>query len=576
MSTVYNKVTIDGTTYMDLSQDTVASASHIRQGYTGHLNDGTQVTGTYSGGITPTGTINIDDDGTYDVTNYATADVAIDYESKVRAVTFVVNRVDTSATRVFNTYQVFGASIDFSSEIGLRQYGFSIQQGESTKTDTVYVPKNRPIIVLAMIAAAGNYDVSIDSTYGEVVDAPHILGASNTQITKAIYLKTAAPDAFTITITLDSQAAYPDTVVLNPLSVTSNGTYTAPAGTAYTSVAVNVPPNLQSKSATPTESAQTITPDNNYDGLSSVSVGAISSAYVGSGVARKNSTDLTSSGNTVTAPAGYYESSASKAVASGSATAPATISGTAATVTTGTNTLTLSKSVSVTPSVTAGYVSAGTAGNSSVSLTANVTTKAAGTITPGITDQTIASGTYLTGTQTISGDANLVAGNIKSGTTIFGVTGTLSGGIGTLLNTTSIGTVSTTSTQAASLNISLSVSGVNNYDLLIVESSVNTVTNGRHTSTVRLIFLTAGSAIGTKNGATIATATWNTKASSAGATTSNVSTTAYGVYANSCTVSNGTATIPMYRRYNSTSTGTMNGTYTARVYGVNLYDLIGG
>ena len=53
MPTVYNKVTINGTTYMDLSQDTVAAASHIRQGYTGHLNDGTQVTGTYAG-ETPT------------------------------------------------------------------------------------------------------------------------------------------------------------------------------------------------------------------------------------------------------------------------------------------------------------------------------------------------------------------------------------------------------------------------------------------------------------------------------------------------------------------------------------------
>ena len=49
MPTVYNKVTINGTTYMDLSQDTVADASHIRSGYVGHLNDGTQVTGTYSG-----------------------------------------------------------------------------------------------------------------------------------------------------------------------------------------------------------------------------------------------------------------------------------------------------------------------------------------------------------------------------------------------------------------------------------------------------------------------------------------------------------------------------------------------
>ena len=115
-------------------------------------------------------------------------------------------------------------------------------------------------------------------------------------------------------------------------------------------------------------------------------------------------------------------------VPAGSATAPATISGTSATVSTGTNTLTLSKTVSVTPTVSAGYVSSGTSGNSAVSLTASVTTKAAATITPGTTNQTIASGTYLTGTQTISGDANLVAGNIKSGTTIFGVTGTYSGG----------------------------------------------------------------------------------------------------------------------------------------------------
>ena len=78
----------------------------------------------------------------------------------------------------------------------------------------------------------------------------------------------------------------------------------------------------------------------------------------------------------------------------------------------------------MTPSVTAGYISSGTARNSSVSLTANVTTKAAATITPTTTNQTIASGTYLTGTQTIAGDADLVARNIKSGVNIFNVAGT--------------------------------------------------------------------------------------------------------------------------------------------------------
>ena len=52
-NTIFNKVvTEDGRTLIDLSQDTVTSASHIVAPYVGHLADGTQVTGT-GGSSTP-------------------------------------------------------------------------------------------------------------------------------------------------------------------------------------------------------------------------------------------------------------------------------------------------------------------------------------------------------------------------------------------------------------------------------------------------------------------------------------------------------------------------------------------
>lgn len=162
-------------------------------------------------------------------------------------------------------------------------------------------------------------------------------------------------------------------------------------------------------------------------------------------------------------------------------------------------------------------------------------------------------------------------GTVTTGTSSGGGSGGL-----TLLKTTSLGTLSISSTSATDTGKSLSLTGYNDYDLLIVDVSVDTLVNGRHTSTVSTIYLTGTSNVGTKNTYAVGSNKWNSKLGSTGTGSTRQSTTAYGIYANSATVSSSTMTIPLYYRYNSNSTGTLNGTYTARIYGVKLYDLIGG
>lgn len=61
-------------------------------------------------------------------------------------------------------------------------------------------------------------------------------------------------------------------------------------------------------------------------------------------------------------------------------------------------------------------------------VTGTIEIKSATTYTPSTSDQTIASGAYLGGSQVIKGDSNLISGNIKSGVSIFGVEGSFEGG----------------------------------------------------------------------------------------------------------------------------------------------------
>lgn len=133
------------------------------------------------------------------------------------------------------------------------------------------------------------------------------------------------------------------------------------------------------------------------------------------GIAKRTASNLSASGATVTVPAGYYASQATKSVATATQATPS---------------VSIDSAGKITASATqsAGYVAAGTK-----SATKQLTTQAAKTVTPGTSEQTaVASGVYTTGAVKVAGDANLKAENIAEGVSIFGVPGAHKGGGGTV------------------------------------------------------------------------------------------------------------------------------------------------
>ena len=171
-------------------------------------------------------------------------------------------------------------------------------------------------------------------------------------------------------------------------------------------------------SVTPTESAQTIGGENVIM-RGAVTVNAIPSNYVGSGITQRTSSDLTASGDTVSVPAGYYASSASKAVASGTAGTPTASKGTVS-----------NHSISVTPSVTntTGYITGSTKTGTAVTVTASELVSGSETKT--------ANGTY-----DVTNLASLVV-NVSGGSSDV-VTGTLN--VASNVNTSTSTQITTTS-----------------------------------------------------------------------------------------------------------------------------------
>ena len=191
------------------------------------------------------------------------------------------------------------------------------------------------------------YEVKPDSGYAGL--------SKVTVISPTATTTTVTPSASTQTITPVSRDAFTK-VTVNAVPIdtsstfTTNGTHSASSGQFWSTITVSVPVgatiNNQDKTVTPTESIQTISADNGYTGLGTVTVSAIPSDYIGSSITSRDDGDLFISDAEITIPSGYYAS---------------TITGSVDTATQAIPTITVSSNglISATATQVAGYVTAG-------------------------------------------------------------------------------------------------------------------------------------------------------------------------------------------------------------------------
>ena len=490
------------------------------------------------------GTLEITTNGTKDVTNYASVEVAVPTGSTInnqdKSVTPTTSQQTITADSGYTglgtvtIYAMPSMTLPTSADSSATS-GYSSKATISRSTADQYIN-----IPTGYNAAGAYYKVSAvpNGTAGTPTATKGTVSNNSVSVTPSVTNTTGYITGSTKTGTAVTVSA--SELVSGNKSITSNGNNIDV--TNYATVSVNVSgggdtPTIDSLTVTPTESEQTYN-SSSVDGYKPVTVSAISSTYVGSGITRRDSDDLSASGATVTAPAGYYAAAASKsvttmtlptsaasaattgytskatisrstsvqyinippgynsagayylisAVANGSASAPTTISGTSASITTGTNTITLTKSVSVTPVVSAGYISSGTATNSSVSLTASVTVNP--TPTASGATVTIPAGYYSSQTT-----KSVTSGSATGPSSLSGTSATVSTGTNTLTltktNVTTTPTVSAgyvSSATASTATITLTASVTTKAAATITPSTTNqTIAAGTYLTGIQTI-----------------------------------------------------------------------------------------
>lgn len=348
-----------------------------------------------SGAIVPTGTISITSNGTYNVTSYASAQVSVG--NTIQTQTKSVS--PTESQQIVEPDSGYYLSSVTVSAISSSYVGSSIDQNDASDIivngATINVPPGYYALSSFVSVEDGTAGTPF-ATKGTVSN--HQISVTPSVTNQTGWITGGEKIGTAVTVTASELAS-------GNKSISSNGTDIDVIG--YSTVSVSVSPSLQSKTnISPTTLSQTISADSGYDGLSSVQINAMptmtlptsASASATSGYTSKATISRSTSNQYINIPTGYNSAGAYyliSATPNGTVTAPSSISGSLATVSTGTNTLTLTKTVSVTPNVTtAGYISSGTAGDSSVSLTASVNTRSSSDLTASGDTVTVPAGYY--------------------------------------------------------------------------------------------------------------------------------------------------------------------------------------